>query len=77
MQNVLNLVKKDAFMASIDLKDLFDFAPVAEHHQKNLKFLVNKNLKFTCMPNGYGPVLRIITKITKAPFSVLRIQDHT
>ena len=76
MQNVLNLIKKDAFMASIDLKDLFYVAPVAEHHQKNLKFLANKNLKFTCMPNGYSPALRIITKITKAPFSVIRIQDH-
>ena len=29
------------------------------------------------MPNGYGPAKRISTKITKAPFSVLRMQGHT
>ena len=29
------------------------------------------------MPNGYGPVLRIFTKIMKAPFLVLRMQGHT
>ena len=29
------------------------------------------------MPNGYGPAMRIFTKITKIPFSVLRMQDHT
>ena len=29
------------------------------------------------MPNGYGPVMRTFTKITKAPFSVVRMQGHT
>ena len=29
------------------------------------------------MPNGYGPAMRICTKITKIPFSVLRMQGHT
>ena len=32
VQNVLNVIKKDAFMASIDLKDAFYSVPVAEHH---------------------------------------------
>ena len=29
------------------------------------------------MPNWYGPTMRIFTKITKVPFSVLRMQGHT
>ena len=29
------------------------------------------------MPNGYGYVMKILTKITKVPFSVLRMQGHT
>ena len=36
IQNVLNVIKKDAFMASNDLKDAFYSVPVAAHHQKYL-----------------------------------------
>ena len=39
IQNVLNVIKKDVFMASIELKDEFYSVPVAEHYQKHLKFL--------------------------------------
>ena len=64
-QNVLNVIKKDAFMTSIDLKYVFYSVPVAAHHQKYLKIFVNKYLKFTSMPNGYRPTMRIFSKITK------------
>ena len=71
IQSVLNVVKKNAFMASIDLKDAFYSAPGIRHHQKYLVFFANEYLKFTCMPNGYGHAMKIFTKITKVPFSVL------
>ena len=29
------------------------------------------------MPNGYSPAMRIFTKITKVPFSILRMQGYT
>ena len=82
IQNVLNVIKKDAFMVSVDQKNAFYSVPVAAHNQKYLKFFANEYLKFTCMPNGYGYAMygyamRIFTKITKAPFSVLRMQGHT
>ena len=77
IQNVLNVVKKDAFMPSIDLKDVFYSVPVAEHHQKCLKPFSNEYLKFKYIPNGYGPAMRIFIKITKVQFSVLRMQGHT
>ena len=77
IQNMLNVIKKDTFMASIDLLDPFYFVPVTSHHPKYLKRFANKYLKFEWMPNEYGPYMRIFTIITKIPFSVLRMQDHT
>ena len=29
------------------------------------------------MPNGYGPAMRIFTKISKVPFGHLRSQGHS
>ena len=49
IQNVLNVIKKDAFMVSIDLKDAFYSVPVAAHHQKYLKCFANGCLKFKYM----------------------------
>ena len=37
IQNVLNMIKIDAFMASNYLKDAFYSVPVVEHHQKYQK----------------------------------------
>ena len=44
---------------------------MASHHQKYLKFFANE------YRNGYSPAMRIFTKITKIPFSVLRMQGHS
>ena len=52
IQNVLNAIKKDASMASIDLKDAFYSVPVAAHHQKHLKFFANNYLTFTLCQMG-------------------------
>ena len=43
---MLNMIKKDALIASIDLKDALYSVPVAAHHQKYLKFFANGYLKF-------------------------------
>ena len=59
-------------MVSIDLKDAFYSVPVHKNHQAYLTFFVEEYLKFVCMPNGYGPAMRIFTKISKIPFSILR-----
>ena len=39
-------------------------------------FFVEDYYKFVCMPNRYGPALRIFTKITKTPFTHLRKKGH-
>ena len=59
-------------MKSIDLKGAFYSVPVHKNHQAYLTFFVEEYLKSVCMPNRYGPAMRIFTKISKIPFSILR-----
>ena len=60
-------------MGSIDLKEAFYSIPLHPQHQKDLKFVVLlKIYQYTCMPNGYGPAIRIFTKVSQVPFSHLR-----
>ena len=73
LQNVLELIRPGVYMASIDLKDAFYSAvPILENHQAYLTFFGEEYSKFVYMPNGYGPAMRIFTKILKIPFSILR-----
>ena len=68
LQNVLELMTPWVYMASTDLKDVFYSVPVDNNHQAYLTFFVEEYLKFVCMPNGYGPAMRIFTKISKIHF---------
>ena len=77
IQNLLNVVKPGVFMASIDLKNPFFSVPIYEDHQKLLMFSVKYYYRFVCMPNGYGPAMRIFTKITKIPFTHLKVFSTT
>ena len=72
LQNLLETIRPGVYMASIDLKEVFYSVPVHKNHQVYLTFFVEEYLKFVCMPNGYGPTMRIFTKISKVPFSILR-----
>ena len=68
INNVLNIIRPNVYMASIDLKDALFSVPIHPTHQKHLKFTFDDLLQFTCIPNGYGPAMRVFTKISKAPF---------
>ena len=70
IQNLLKMVEPGMFMEYIDLKDAFFSVLIYEYYQKCLKFFVKDYYKFPCMPNGYGPAMRIFTKITKRPFTL-------
>jgi len=60
-------------MTSVDLKDAFFTIPIHSDHYKYLKFMHrNKLYEFLAMPNGYGPAMRVFTKLIKIPFSHLR-----
>ena len=50
---VVNMVKPNCFMASVDLKDAYYSVPIALEHQKYFKFSWEGQLyKFVCFPNG-------------------------
>ena len=62
--NIINLIKPNVYMTSIDLKDAFFSVSVHNDHQKYLKFIFGNLLEFTSM---YGPAMIIFTKISKVP----------
>ena len=73
LNSAIELVKKDCYMASVDLKDAFYSIPVSTEHTDFLKFEhKGKFYKFVCMPMGYGPSMRIFTKVLKPIYAHLR-----
>ena len=66
-------------MTSIDLKDAYYSIPIAEEHQKYLKFIWRNQLyAFTSLPMGLTSSHRIFTNVLKPVFSYLRSQfGHT
>ena len=69
LQNILELIRQGVYITSINVKDPSYSMPAHKNHQAFLTFFVEEYLKFVCMPNGYGPAMRIFTKIS---FSVCR-----
>ena len=67
INNIINLIKPNVYITSIDLKDAFFSIPIHNDHQKYLKFIFGNLFQFTSMPNGYELVMRIFTKISKVP----------
>ena len=74
--NVLSIIRPNVYMASIDLQDPFFSVPIHSTHQKYVKFTFDDLFQFTCMPNGYGPAMRVFTKISKVLFGHLRSLGH-
>ena len=71
------LMKKNCYMASIDLRDAYYSVPVCKDHQKYLKFSWRNVLyKFTCLPNGLASAPRIFTKLLKPVYATFRSQGH-
>ena len=76
INNVINLIKPNVYMTSIDLKDVFFLVPIHNDRPKYLTFMFGNLSQFTSMPNSYGPAMRIFTKISKVPFGHLRSQGR-
>ena len=73
----IRLITPNCYMASIDLKDAYYSVPIAQPHQKYLKFEWNNMLfKFTCFPNGLAFCPRKFTKLMKPVFAILRQLGH-
>eukprot|EP00794_Sanderia_malayensis_P013521 gene13521-14933_t len=74
---VLNLVKPNCFMSSIDIKDAYYSVEIDEEDQKFLAFqFQGQNYHFTCLPNGLSCGPRKFTKLMKVPLSELRKRGH-
>ena len=75
INKILNLIAKDCFIGSIDLKDAYYSIKISKNFQGYLKFeFLHKLYKFVCFPNGLTPCPRKFTKITKVPLSSMKLQ---
>ena len=72
LSTILNMVRQDCYMASVDPADASYTVPVICRDQKHWLFQFEGNLyKYKCLPNGLlsAPTPRIFTKIKTCVFS--------
>ena len=73
----VQLMRKNCYMASIDLTDAYYTVPVAPEHRKYLQFMWGGKLfQYTCLPNGLSSAPRYFTKLLKPVYGTLRSQGH-
>lgn len=78
LKSAINLVKKDCYFASTDLKDTYYSVAVHPSDRKYLQFFWKEELfQFTSLPMGLSSAPRIFTKIMKPMFSHLRKLGHS
>jgi len=77
LQSAIRLMKRNCYMASVDLRDAYYSVPIDEEYQKFLRFSWRGKLfQFTCLPNGLSCAPRLFTKILKPVYATLRKQGH-
>lgn len=70
LQSALRMITKECYMASVDLKDAYFCIPLAEKHQKYMKFIWNSKLyMFNACPMGLCINPCLFTKVLKPIFS--------
>ena len=73
LQTALNMVRRNCWMGSIDLRDAYYSVPVNPEHTKFLRFRWRNNLyEFRVLPNGLACAPRFFTKILSPVFAILR-----
>ena len=74
LHTITKLIRKDCFMASIDLKDAYYSVPISRKDRKYLRFLWQDTLfQFTCLPNGLSCAPG---KLLKPALSELHFRGH-
>lgn len=70
---VCNIMQKDCFMGSIDLKDAYHLIAVHESHRKYLRFKWKDELyEYMCLSFGLSTAPRVFTKLLKPVIFHLR-----
>ena len=73
IKNIIYMVTRNCFMATIDLKDTYNSVAISRLFQKFLKSKWKDKLYcFTRFPNGLGSCPRKFTKLNKVPIKNLR-----
>jgi hypothetical protein len=69
------MMTKNCFMASVDLRHAYYSVPVEQNYRKYLKFQWRGQLfSYTCLPNGLSCCPRYFTKLLKPVYAQLRSQ---
>ena len=77
LKEILKMVEKNCFMASLDIKVAYYLIPVDETSEKYLKLIWKEQLyQFCVLPNGLSPCPRWFTKLLKPPLAELRKSKH-
>jgi hypothetical protein len=77
LQVALTLIRKDCFMASVDLKDAYYSVAIQKEFRKYLRFEWKEKLfEYTALPNGLSLAPRLFTKLLKPVFAALRLKGH-
>ena len=73
LQDITNLITRDEWLSSVDLKDAFLTIPLQNKYRKYFLFQ-HEGILYDVygMPNGFGPEIRIFSKQLKPAFSFLR-----
>ncbi|KAJ8914836.1 hypothetical protein NQ315_014849 [Exocentrus adspersus] len=72
-RSVKNIITKNCFMASVDLKDAYFVVPIAKNCRKYLRFIFeNKIYEFLCVPFGLCTAPYLFTKLLKPALKYLR-----
>ena len=76
-KDVLDMIRPEAWMSSVDINDAYYSIAIHKDFIKYLKlFWEDQYFAFQCLPNGYGPTLRMFTKVLKQSFGYLHSQVH-
>lgn len=75
LHSATKMIREGCYMASVDLRHAYYSVPLAEDHQKFLKFVWRNQLyQYTCFPNGLSSCPRYFTKLMKPVYAHLRKQ---
>jgi hypothetical protein len=78
LKAAIELMKKDCFFASLDIKDAYYSVALQNSCKKLFRFLLDDTLyEFQGLPQGYRDAPRLFTKLLKPVLSKLHEEGHT